>query len=194
MVTPADKLASAHETTSFGEAAAKRHWIDHAARTTAVLAVLAAVSSGQYANQFSRTILAQAEASDQWSYYQSKSIKKHLMNAQIELLTAMATSAPQAAADLDKLRGKDSAEVARYQKELDEAMAKARSIEANKNLHERQGNWFQGAFIILQAGVVLCTIASSARRKELWAVAIALGVLGLAVVAYGFFIGVHPPA
>ena len=36
--------------------------------------------------------------------------------------------------------------------------------------------------------------ASSARRKELWAVAIALGVLGLAVVAYGFFIGVHPPA
>src|SRR5437016_14383525 len=124
MSTPADKLPAP---SSIGEAAAKRHWVDHAARTTAVLAVLAAVSSGQYANQFSRTILAQAEASDQWSYYQSKSIKKHLMNAQIELLTAMATSAPQAAADLDKLRGKDSAEVARYQKELDEAMAKARS-------------------------------------------------------------------
>ena len=175
-------------------AASRRHWTDHAARTTAVLAVLAAVSSGQYANQFSRTILAQAEASDQWSYYQSKSIKKHLMNAQIELLTAMATSAPQAAADLDKLRGKDSAEVARYQKELDEAMAKARSIEANKNLHERQGNWFQGAFIILQAGVVLCTVASSSKRKELWVAAIALGLAGLAVVGYGFVIGLKPPA
>src|SRR5438132_6508702 len=191
MATPADKVPP-HPATSIGDAASRRHWVDHAARTTAVLAVLAAVSSGQYANQFSRTILAQAEASDQWSYYQSKSIKKHLMNAQIELLTAMATSAPQAAADLDKLRGKDSAEVARYQKELDEAMAKARSIEANKNLHERQGNWFQGAFIILQAGVVLCTIASSARRKELWAIAIALGLLGLAVVGYGFLIGLHP--
>src|SRR5256885_16240739 len=129
MAIRADKVAQ--QAAANEEAAPRRQWVDHAARTTAVLAVLGAVSSGQYANQFSRTILAQAEASDQWSYYQSKSIKKHLMNAQIELLTAMATSAPQAAADLDKLRGKDSAEVARYQKELDEAMAKARSIEAN---------------------------------------------------------------
>src|SRR5438477_7570583 len=119
MAIPADKMAQ--QAAANEDAASRRPWVDHAARTTAVLAVLAAVSSGQYANQFSRTILAQAEASDQWSYYQSKSIKKHLMNAQIELLTAMATSAPQAAADLDKLRGKDSAEVARYQKELDEA-------------------------------------------------------------------------
>src|SRR5436309_15902288 len=85
----------------------RRKWMDHAARTTAVLAVLAAVSSGQYANQFSRTILAQAEASDQWSYYQAKSIKRHLVNAQIELLEAMGATAPAAQAALDKLRAHD---------------------------------------------------------------------------------------
>jgi len=67
-------------------------------------------------------------------------------------------------------------------------------IEADKRLHERQGSWFQGAFIILQAGVVLCTVAASAKRKELWAFAIALGVAGLAVVGYGFLIGLRPPA
>ena len=147
MSTSAEPVPAPHHTT-FAEAEAKRHWIDQAARTTAVLAVLAAVSSGQYANQFSHTILAQAEASDQWSYYQAKSIKRHLVNAQIETLTALARTSPQAAADLEKL----------------------------------------------QAGVVLCTIASSSKRKELWAVAIALGVLGLAVVGYGFLIGLHPPA
>src|SRR5437016_14380984 len=97
MSTPADKLPAP---SSIGEAAAKRHWIDHAARTTAVLAVLAAVSSGQYANQFSRTILAQAEASDQWSYFQAKSIKRHIVTGQVELLKALATTAPQAAAAL----------------------------------------------------------------------------------------------
>src|SRR3982751_2594985 len=94
MGTSADKMAlpaaSAHASTSVGEAAQRRHWVDHAARTTAVLAVLAAVSSGQYANQFSRTILAQAEASDQWSYYQAKSIKRHLIGAQAELAAALA--------------------------------------------------------------------------------------------------------
>src|SRR5260370_41506470 len=94
------QAAPAHQATSIGEAAHRRHWVDHAARTTAVLAVLAAVSSGQYANQFSRTILAQAEASDQWRYYQAKSIKRHLVNAQDQLPKALATTAPQDAAAL----------------------------------------------------------------------------------------------
>ncbi len=196
MATPADELAipTGSAAAPAQETAPKRQWIDHAARTTAVLAVLAAVSSGQYANQFSRTILAQAEVSDQWSYYQAKSIKRHLVNAQIETLQALAVSSPQAAAELDKLRSKDAGEVARYEKELNDAMAKARAIEAEKSLHQRQGNWFQGAFIVLQAGVVLCTVAASARRKELWAFAILLGVVGLAIVGYGFSLGLHPPA
>src|SRR5215468_2720773 len=157
MATPADKVAGAHPTTPIDEAAAKRHWVDHAARTTAVLAVLAAISSGQYANQFSRTILAQAEASDQWEYYQAKSIKRHLVNAQAE----------------------DVAAVKRYDQEMAEAKAQAQNTERLKQLHQRQGNWFQGAFIILQAGVVLCTVAASAKRKELWALAIAMGAGGL---------------
>ncbi len=188
------QAAPAHQATSIGEAAHRRHWVDHAARTTAVLAVLAAVSSGQYANQFSHTILAQAEASDQWSYYQAKSIKRHLVAGQVELLRAMAITAPQAAAALDKLQAEDAAAVKKYEQELAEAKAKAEKIEADKRLHERQGSWFQGAFIILQAGVVLCTVAASAKRKELWAFAIALGVAGLAVVGYGFLIGLRPPA
>jgi len=193
VATPSGQLsASAHG--SFGEAAARRHWTDHAARTTAVLAVLAAVSSGQYANQFSRTILAQAQASDDWSYYQAKSIKRHLVNGQIELLEAMETTSPQAATALAKLRERDASEVGRYEKELAEAKTKAESTERYKRLHEKQGNWFQAAFIVLHAGVVLCTIASSAKRKELWAFSILLGVIGIGLVGYGFSIGLHPPA
>jgi uncharacterized protein DUF4337 len=186
--------AAAHAPTSIGEAAHKRHWIDHAARTTAVLAVLAAVSSGQYANQFSRTILAQAEASDQWSYFQAKSIKRHIVAGQISLLSAMALTRPDAAEQLKRLEDEDVAAVKKYEQELAEAKTRAEKIESDKRLHEKQGNWFQGAFIILQAGVVLCTIASSSKRKELWALSIALGLAGLAVVAYGFVIGLHPPA
>jgi len=191
MSTPADKLAT--PAASIGDAASRRHWIDHAARTTAVLAVMAAVSSGQYANQFSRTILAQAEASDQWSYYQAKSIKRHLVQAQAELLAALALTQPAAAAELSKLQANDAAAVKKYEQELAEAKVKAEKIEADKRLHEKQGNWFQGAFIVLQAGVVLCTIASSSRRKELWALAIILGVVGLGLVGYGGFLGYRPP-
>src|SRR6267143_252906 len=90
MAIPADKLgveAAAAE-------AAGRRWTDHVARTTAVLAVLAAVASGAYASQFSHTILAQTEASDQWSYYQAKSIKRHISTGQLELERALAAGRP----------------------------------------------------------------------------------------------------
>jgi hypothetical protein len=195
MADSADTLAAPHAThaTPIGEAAHKRHWLDHAARTTAVLAVLAAVSSGQYANQFSRTILAQAEATDQWNYYQAKSIKRHIVAGQVSLLTAMAATRPEAAAELDKLRTEDSEAVKKYERELAEAKLQAEKTERARALHERQGNWFQGAFIVLQAGVVLCTVAASAKRKELWLIAIILGAAGLAIVGYGFVIGLHPP-
>src|ERR1700674_1744062 len=133
MPTPEGQQA-AQEATSIGEAAHKRHWLDHAARTTAVLAVLAAVSSGQYASQFSRTILAQAEASDQWSYYQAKSIKRHLVQAQVELLTALALTQPSPAAELSKLQTNDAAAVKKYEQELAEAKIKAEKIEADKRL------------------------------------------------------------
>src|SRR5437660_5372693 len=116
---------SALPASAMSEAAPRRQWIDHAARTTAVLAILAALSSGQYANQFSRTILAQAEASDSWSYYQAKSIKRHIVEGQIALLTAMALTDPNAAAQLQKLQQDDIAAVKRYQAEMDELKVKS---------------------------------------------------------------------
>ena len=50
-------------------------WISWVALSTAILAVLAAIASllsGEYANE---AMMNQIEASSQWSYYQAKSIK-----------------------------------------------------------------------------------------------------------------------
>ena len=188
MSTEADKALSQAPHTSFGEASARRHWLDHVPRTTAALAVVAAVSSGQYANQFSHTILAQAEASDQWSYYQAKSIKRHLVNSQIEMLQAMAKTRPDVAPDLARLEENDRGQVKKYETELAEAKVKADAMVADKDKHQKQGDRFQLAFIILQAGVVLSTIAASAKRKELWVLSILCGLLGLLVVADGYLL------
>src|SRR5436190_5240715 len=135
MAIPADKLAA--QAAAVESEAAGRRWTDHVARTTAVLAVLAAVASGAYANQFSHTILAQAEASDQWSYYQAKSIKRHIVAGQIALLQAMAVTDPAAAKQLEKLQQEDISAVKKYDAELAEARVKAEAIEADKRVHER---------------------------------------------------------
>ena len=60
-------------------------WISWVALSTAVLAVLAAIAgllSGKHANQ---AMLSQIEASDQWNYYQAKSIKAAVLNAKMSL-------------------------------------------------------------------------------------------------------------
>src|SRR5947207_13467905 len=55
-------------------------WISWVALSTAVLAVLAAIAgllSGRYVNE---AMMNQIEASDQWSYYQAKSIKAAVLD------------------------------------------------------------------------------------------------------------------
>src|SRR5213079_2223997 len=60
-------------------------WISWVALSTAILAVLAAIAgllSGSHANE---AMMDQIKASDQWSYYQAKSIKAAVLDAKISL-------------------------------------------------------------------------------------------------------------
>ncbi len=168
---------------------AKSHrWHEHLPRTTAALAVLAAVSSGQYTGQFSRTILAQAEVSDQWSYYQAKSIKRHLTQNQVDLSRALAQGHPEMAAQLEEFEKKNALDAKKYEADLAQIQAGAKKMEDEKLRHEKQGDRFQFAFVILQMGVVLSTVAASARRRELWIFAILCGVLGLLIAGDAFLL------
>jgi hypothetical protein len=184
MAIPADKIGAE----AAAAEAAGRRWTDHVARTTAVLAVLAAVASGAYANQFSHTILAQTEASDQWSYYQAKSIKKHISTGQLEMERAMTAGRPDLVPALARLEASAAAAAKRYEVELAEIKARAETLDAAKTRHQKQGDRFQYAFVVLQAGVVLSTIAASARRKELWLFAVLCGLAGLAMVANSYLL------
>jgi hypothetical protein len=174
--------------TAAEQVAANQRWHEHVPRTTAVLAVLAAVASGSYAGQFSKTILAQAEASDAWNYYQAKSIKKHLSQNQYDMAHAFSQGRPEMAEALGVLEQKTIAAAKKYESELKDLEANGNRLQDEKRLHQKQGDRFQIAFVVLQAGVVLSTIAASARRKELWAAALTAGVLGLLMVANGFLL------
>ncbi len=155
------------------------HWTDQAARTTAILAVMAAVASSQYALQISRAILSQAEATDAWNFYSAKSIKKHLTVSEGSTLKALMLVNPQLNSSLQPLLEQTKIDAARYDKETKELHESASRIDNDKQRQQKKGDRFQYAFLALQAGVVLCTIASSSRKKGLWLCAVLLGVLGL---------------
>src|SRR5712691_13332524 len=78
-------------------------WISWVALSTALLAVLAAIAgllSSKHANE---AMINQIEASDQWSYYQAKSIKAAVLDAKMALATTSS--------------GMDKEKTARYQEE-----------------------------------------------------------------------------
>src|ERR1700716_2251551 len=63
-------------------------WISWVALSTAILAVLAAIAgllSGKHANE---AMMSQIEASDQWGYYQAKSIKASVLDTKMALAAA----------------------------------------------------------------------------------------------------------
>src|SRR5947209_17209808 len=108
-------LEHLHEQTHETAKHSGQRWISWVALSTAILAVLAAIASllsGEHANE---AMMSQIEAADQWSYYQSKSIKAAVLDAK----TAF-TGAPDA----------DQSNRARYEKEQDEIKLEAEQRQA----------------------------------------------------------------
>ena len=94
-------------------------WISWVALSTAILAVLAAIAgllSGQHANE---AMMNQIEASDQWNYYQAKSIKASVLDAKMSLAGAPDES--------------DRSKRDRYEKEQEEIKSEAEHKEPPRN-------------------------------------------------------------
>ena len=56
----------------------KERWLNYLALTTVILAVCATLASFKGGGYSTRSVLSQTQASDQWSFYQAKSIKGNL--------------------------------------------------------------------------------------------------------------------
>src|SRR5438128_5916836 len=74
------------------------NWISWVALSTAILAVLAAIAgllSGGHANE---AMMSQIDASDQWGFYQAKSIKAAVLESKSSLSPATTAADKQKAA------------------------------------------------------------------------------------------------
>jgi len=163
---------------------AKKGWEDWIAKTTAVLAVFAALSSGQWGASNLRAILEQGKVDDGWSYYQAKSIKNHLADHMKSLAAAMAADHPPAPG-LARYREEMETESKRLSTEKAAIEKEVHGYEAARDGFVERSFWFEIAFACLQAGVVLSTIAAAAKKKGLWLTAMVAGILGALFVVNG---------
>src|SRR6185437_14198476 len=74
----------------------KERWVLYVALTTAVIAVLAAITGLLAGDHADEAMLTQIKSSDSWAFYQSKSIKSDIIASSNKVLLAMGkTPAPQ---------------------------------------------------------------------------------------------------
>ncbi len=171
----------------------KDKWLNILALTTVILALGATVSTlsvGKYSN---RGILKQTQASNQWAYYQAKSIKGYLYELQKEKLEAdlrllPATTPPEAIEDLNRRIESYASNIKRYESEKLDIQKLALALETERDQASVHSQQFGIAVILLQLAILLSSIASVMKKKPLWVLGIFLGLAGFIYVANGLFL------
>jgi hypothetical protein len=153
------------------------------ALTTAIFAAIAAIASllaGSTVNEAlvlkSEAAQLQAQASDQWAYYQAKGIKAAIASSTV----LVAGSTRTAAADSAR------AQAARYTREQDDIARHARALEAERDAHNHDADaglakhhYFAYAVAVLQVAIALGAVAALTRRRLVWLFSASLGVIGV---------------
>lgn len=144
-------------------------WISGVALSTAILAVLAAIASllsGEYANE---AMMNQIEGADHWSYYQAKSIKYAVVDVKMAL-----SGAPDE---------QDQSKRARYEKEQEEIKSEAESKQAAAKSYFHKHEVFARAVTMFQIAIAIAAISALTKKRSFWVVSLVFGAVGCAFLA-----------
>lgn len=169
----------------------KEPWLNYMALATVILAVCATLATFKAGGFSTQSVILQAQASDQWAYYQAKSMKEQMHKLQADTLSAqIAGENPLSkhAAAVTGLIRQYREEVARYQQEKRDIQAKATDLETQRDKAKERGKPFGYAVILLQIAILLNSIAGLLKKKTVWWAGIPVSLMGLALFADGFLL------
>ena len=169
----------------------RESWTKYVSLTMVVIAVLAAIASLKGGGFSTRTLkemnvatLNQAQASDQWAFFEAQSIKENFYQIESEHLAADPATDP---AILAKIQAK----VDKYEKTKADTTEKAKQFEANRDAarktadsaaeHSRQMGLSVTLFQIAIALGAMCLIV---KKKPLWFAAMILAALASGQMLY----------
>jgi hypothetical protein len=143
----------------------EKGWSMYVAISTALIAVLAAISALLAGHHSDEAVMSQIKASDQWNVYQAKGIK-----AEIKTLEVAAAKA-------------NPADIEKYKNEQDSIKENATGYEKEAEFHTGKHKQLSGAVTMFQIAIAISAISILTRKKILW-----YGSLALALGGSCFFI------
>ncbi len=170
----------------------KQTWTNYLAFTTVIFAALATLSTFKGGGFSSRGVVFQAQASDQWAYYQAKSTRESLYRIQKENLTLQLGLLPTTAtaeehSKVEAALAEATAKTEKYETEKAAIEKIARDLETKRDEAQLHGKPLGLAVIFLQIAIVLSSIGGLLKRREMWLLALPIGVTGVVLFADGFW-------
>jgi hypothetical protein len=147
------------------------------AATMAILAAVLAVVSVLGHIMTTEELLEQQRASDQWNYYQAKSIRRYQSEVARDLFGGMKL------ADQSKLYQKNSD---KYRNDGEEIQKEAQGLERDSHLRGLQALGFHFGEVFLEFSIVLSSLAILTKRRLFWSASMLSGLLGAVVAASVF--------
>lgn len=169
----------------------KERWLSQLALTTVILAVCATLATFKGGGYSTKSVIAQAQASDQWAYYQAKSTKQNLYELQAGQLELQAQALPAGSSALAAFQARATEyhdKATRYEQDKKAIDAKARELEQVRDEAQRHSKPFGLAVIFLQVAILLCSIAGLMKRRLIWLGALPVGLIGILLFADGFLL------
>ncbi len=150
----------------------------------AALAAIAALKAGATVNEAlvlkTEATRLQAEASDQWAYYQAKGIKAATAEASRTSWLAIAKEPPAEYAEKEKRYGEEQQEIDKKAREL-EKQRDERSREADELLHHHHG--FANTVALFQVAIALGAVAALTKNRAVWGGSLLLGAAAVVLFA-----------
>ena len=171
----------------------KEPWLNWLALTTVILAVCATLATFKGGGFSTRSIMNQSKASDQFAFYQAKSIKGYQYEmAKEKLELELKIQGPKVtkdiAGDYQEKIAEYGKKIAKYEGEKAEILKQAKDFEKQRDDAQKHGYPFGLAVIFLQIAILLSSIAALLKKQPVWWLGLSVGTVGVVYFVNGFFL------
>jgi hypothetical protein len=163
------------------------------ALTTAIFAVLLAITSLGGNNAMKEMLLTQQQASDQWAFYQSKALREHLyktngLRIEMDLLERGAGMNPETKKRYETMLKNMRAEETRFGEEKKKIEEEAKQLETERDKNRSKDPYFDFAEVLLQISIVLASISILAVSRQIFYFALVSASLGTILMLNGYLL------
>ena len=163
------------------------------ALTTAIFAVLLAITSLGGNNAMKEMLLSQQQASDQWAFYQSKALREHLyktngLRIEMDLLERGAGMNPETKKRYETMLKNMRAEETRFGEEKKKIEEEAKQLETERDKNRSKDPYFDFAEVLLQISIVLASISILAASRQIFYFALVSASLGTVLMLNGYLL------